>query len=155
MTLSTIKNYALAIELITLGARINIIAEETGLSPKILRKAYIEMHQKSPSRGSNKITTNFIYKSLFKSKQATMFVFFFRIETNQEFPRRCINAYKKYEAYIFTVLKSQPAFDISDCWMLAKWSTCGIIKLIRCGNCRSAKLINNHDQQNICCICRS
>jgi hypothetical protein len=50
MSLNTVDRYALAIELLSLGARINIISEETGISPKILRKAYFEMYQKSSPR---------------------------------------------------------------------------------------------------------
>ncbi|MFM8341654.1 MAG: FlhC family transcriptional regulator [Methylomonas sp.] len=85
MTLSTIKNYALAIELLSLGARTNIISEATGISPKLLSKAYVEMHQKSPPSGSLKFNPNFVYKSFSRTKEATMFVFFYRIETNQDF----------------------------------------------------------------------
>jgi hypothetical protein len=36
MSLNTINQYALAIELISLGARTKIVAKETGLSPKII-----------------------------------------------------------------------------------------------------------------------
>lgn len=155
MSLNTVDRYALAIELLSLGARINIISEETGISPKILRKAYFEMYKKSSPSGSLKFNPNFIYKSFSKAKEATLFVFFFRTESSDDFPRRCINSYRRYEAYIMTVSKTRPIFDISDSWMLAKWSSCGILKLVRCGRCRSAKLINNDQQQNICCICKS
>lgn len=154
MSLNTVDRYALAIELLSLGARINIISEETGLSAKILRKAYFDMHGKSSSSGSLKFNPNFIYKSFSKTKEATLFVFFFRIENHDEFSRRCINSYRRYETYILTVSKSKPIFDISDSWMLAKWSMCGILKLVRCGQCRSAKLINSEQQQNVCCICK-
>lgn len=155
MILNTINRYALAVELLSLRARINIISEATGLSMKILRKAYFDMHGKSPPSGSLKFNPNFIYKSISKSKEATIFVFFFRIENHDEFSRRCISAYNRYEAYVLKLSKIQPLLDVSDCWMLAKWSICGVIKLSRCGKCRSAKLIINDFQKNHCPICRN
>lgn len=154
MIVNTINNYAIAHELLSLGARINIVADATGLSSKMLRKAYFDMHKRSPPSGSLRTNTNFIYKSFSKTKEATLFIFFFRIEcTYDDFSKKCINAYKKYESYVFTVYKSKPAFDISDCWVLAKWSMCGIIKLVRCDNCRSAQLMSNNQEQT-CCICK-
>lgn len=154
MSLNIIERYALAIELLSLGARINIIADETGLSPKILRKAFVDMYKRSPPSGPLKINSNFVYKSFIRTKEATLFVFFFRIEIHDEFIRRCINAYLRYEKYILTVRKIKPVFDFSDSWIIAKWSECGILKLVRCDHCRSAKLINNEQQQNVCCICK-
>lgn len=153
MSLNIIERHALAIELLSLEARINIISDETGLSPKILRKAFVDMHKRSPPSGPLKVNSNFIYKSFIRTKEATLFVFFFRIEIHDEFIRRCINAYRRYEGYILKVYKVRPFFDFSDSWMIAKWSECGILKLVRCGHCRSAKLINN-EQQNVCCICK-
>ena len=38
MKLNTFNRYSLAIELLSLDARISIVAEQTGLSPEILRK---------------------------------------------------------------------------------------------------------------------
>lgn len=157
MSLDILERHALAIELLSLGARIKIITEETGISPKVLRKAYFDMHQKSPPSGALKFSPNFIYKSLAKTKEATLFIFFYRIEKHEDFSRRCIDAYKHYEAHI-TTIKNKPILDISDSWMLAKWASIGILKLVRCEQCRSAKLIviNNNDQQNnVCCVCRN
>ncbi len=155
MTLNTLNQYALAIELLSLEARISIVAKESGLSPKILRKAFIDMHQRSPSSGSLKTTPQFIYKSFSRLKEATLYVFFFRVENNHDFCRRSINAYQRYCSYIKTVSKTEPLFDFSDAWQIAKWSESGILKLVRCGHCRSAKLITNKLQQNVCCVCRT
>ena len=43
MSLNTLNRYALAMELLSLEARISIVVKETGLSPAILRKAFIEI----------------------------------------------------------------------------------------------------------------
>ena len=154
MTLNIVNRYAIALDLLSLEARISIVAKETGLSPKVLRKAFTDMHQKSPSCGSLKTTPQFITKSFSRLKEATLYVFFFRIENSDDFCRRSINAYRRYCSYIQAVSKKEPIFDFSDAWMLAKWSDAGILKLVRCGHCRSTKLITNDLQHNVCCVCK-
>lgn len=154
MTLSTINRHAVAVDLLSLQARVNIIEEVTGISARILRKAFFEMHHRSPPSGSSKFTTNFIFKSFQKTKQATLFLFFFRIEDDDEFYRRCINAYRRYDKYIFTVSNRKPLLSFSDSWMIAKWSECGTVKLVRCGHCRSAKLVSSEFQSSVCSVCK-
>ncbi len=154
MSLNIIERYAIASELLLLKARINIIIEATDLSPKMLRKAFIDMHKISPSRGSMKFNSNFIYRSFSRTKEVTLFVFFFRIETHDNFTLRCISAYRRYDTYITTIQNVRPELDFSDAWIIAKWVECGILKLVKCSHCRSAKLINNVQVQNTCCVCK-
>ncbi len=154
MILNALNRHALAIELLTLKARISIVAKETGLSPAILRKAFVVMHQRSPSCGSMKTSPQFISKSFSLLKESTLYVFYFRIESDPDFCRRSINAYRHYSAYIKTVSNTAPLLDFSDAWVISKWSDTGILKLVRCNHCRSAKLVNNDLQQNVCCVCK-
>jgi flagellar transcriptional activator FlhC len=154
MILNTLNRHALAIELLSLKARISIVAKETGLSPAILRKAFVVMHQRSPSCGSMKTSPQFISKSFSLLKESTLYVFYFRIESDTDFCRRSINAYRQYSTYIKTVSNTEPLLDFSDAWVISKWSDTGILKLVRCNHCRSAKLVNNDLQQNVCCVCK-
>lgn len=78
MSLNTLNRYALAMELLSLEARISIVAKETGLSPAILRKAFVEMHQRSPSSGPLKMSPLFISKH----KEATLCAVFFDLKKN-------------------------------------------------------------------------
>ena len=155
MSLNRVNRYALAIELISLGARTKIVVKETGLSPKIIRQAFEDTHQRSSSSGSLKTSPQFIFKSYSLLKEATLYVFFFRIEIDHESCRRSINAYRRYSSYIQTVSKAEPMLDFSDAWVISRWSESGVLKLVRCGQCRSAKLIDNKLQHNVCCVCKS
>ncbi|NOU22931.1 MAG: hypothetical protein HOO93_14325 [Methyloglobulus sp.] len=154
MILNTLNRHALAIELLSLKARISIVAKETGLSPAILRKAFVVMHQRSPSCGSLKTSPQFISKSFSLLKESTFYIFCFRIESDPDFCRRSINAYRHYSTYIKTVSNTAPLLDFSDAWVISKWSDTGILKLVRCNHCRSAKLVNNGLEQNVCCVCK-
>ena len=154
MSLDTLNRYALAMELLALEARVSIVSKETGLSSAILRRAFVEMHHRSPSKGSIKLSPKFINKSCQLLKEATLHVFFFHIEKAHNFSRRSIHAYRRYASYIRTASSSEPLLDFSAAWAISKWSISGQLKLVRCSHCRSVKLINIKLQHNKCCVCK-
>ena len=155
MSLETINQYALAMELLSLEARISIIVIETGLSVGILRKAFVDMYNRSPSSGPLKTSPLFIYKSYSRTKEATLYAFFFRIESVDLLCRRSINSYRRYTAYIESVSGSKPMLEFSEAWVISQWLVSGTLKLVRCGHCRSAKLIVNEQQYYVCSVCKS
>ncbi|MCX7101343.1 MAG: FlhC family transcriptional regulator [Methylobacter sp.] len=155
MSLDTLNRYALAMELLSLDARISIVAKETVLSPAILRKAFVEMHQRSPSSGSMRTSPLFMCKSFSKLKESTLCAVFFRLENHQHCARRVINGYRRYRSYINSVSNTDPLLDFSDAWVISTWLEIEVVKLVRCGHCRSAKLINNELQHNVCSVCRT
>jgi len=155
MCLDTLNRYALAVELLSLKPRISIVAKETGLSPAILRKAFVEMHQRSPSSGPIRTSPQFMSKSFSKLKEATLCAVFFRLENRRHCARRVINGYRRYCSYIKSVSNAYPLLDFSDAWAISKWLDAGVLKLVRCSYCHSAKLINNELEHNVCCVCKS
>jgi hypothetical protein len=100
MSLNMLNRYALAMELLSLEARISIVAKETGLSSAILRKAFVEMHQRSPSSGPIKTSPLFMCKSFSKLKEATLCAVFFRLENPRHCARRVISGYRRYPVRI-------------------------------------------------------
>jgi len=145
----------LATELLALEARVSIASKETGLSSAILRRAFVELHHRSPSKGSIKLSPQFINKSCQLLKEATLYVFFFHIEHAHGFCWRSINAYRRYSSYITTVSNFEPLLDFSAAWAISKCSISEGLKLGRCSHCRSVKLINIKLQHNRCCVCRT
>ena len=81
-----INRYDLAVELLALDARIKIVAEQTGFSAKFLRKLSFEMHHRSPSKGSLKVSKNFFHKSFQLHKEATLYTFFFELSVPVIYP---------------------------------------------------------------------
>ena len=155
MNLDTLNRYALAVELLSLKPRISIVAKETGLSPAILRKAFVEMHQRSPSSGPIRTSPQFMSKSFSKHKEATLCAVFFRLENRRHCARRVINGYRRYRSYIKSVSNTEPLLDFSDAWVISTWLEIGVVKLVRYNHCRSVKLINNELEHNLCCVCRT
>ena len=86
MNLDMINRYDLAVELLALDARIKIVTEQTGFSAKILRKLAFEMHHRSPSKGSLKVSGNFFYKSFQLHKEATSYALFFELSVPVIYP---------------------------------------------------------------------
>ena len=154
MSQYNLSRHALAMELLALKARISIVSKETGLSSAILRTAFAEMHHRPPSKGSIKLSPQFINKSSQLLKEATLYGFFYNIEYAPNFCRRSINAFRRYSSYIETVQTSKPLLHFSDAWAISKWVASGELKLGRCGHCRSVKLINIKLQHNKCCVCK-
>ena len=75
MSQYNLSRHALAMELLALKARISIVSKETGLSSAILRTAFAEMHHRPPSKGSIKLSPQFINKSSKLLKEATLYAF--------------------------------------------------------------------------------
>jgi flagellar transcriptional activator FlhC len=155
MKLSTLSRYSLAVEMLSIDARISIVSKQTGFSHDVLREMYAEMHDSSPSAGPLKSSSNFFLKSYRLTKESTVYAFFFRIGDSADFHRRVISAYRYYVSYISKLSKSPPLLDFSDAWVLSEWIDAGVIKLVRCSYCRSAKLITNELRHHVCCVCKS
>jgi len=155
MKLSTFSRYSLALEMLSLDARVSIVSKQTGFSREVLREMYEEMHHRSSSAGSVKSSSNFFLKSYRLTKESTAYAFFLRIENSHDFHRQVINAYRYYVSYIRKLSKSSPLLDFSDAWVLSEWIDEGVIKLVRCSYFRSAKLITNELRHHVCCVCRT
>jgi flagellar transcriptional activator FlhC len=143
MNLDMINRYDLAVELLALDARINIVTEQTGFSAKIHFKLAFKMHHRSPSKGSLKISQNFFTRVFKLHKEATLYAFFFRTVSGNDLSGRSINAYRRYSSYIKTLANADLLLDFSDVFMISEWLESGYLKLVSCSHCRSAKLINN------------
>lgn len=155
MSINTLLQFSVAFELISLKLRISVVSEITTLPHAFLRKAYVDMHGKSPPRGSIKVSPEFIYKSYNLQKEATLFIIFLFVEISKNISphKKSIRAYNSYIEYI-KFFSKKPAIDFSDAWVLTKWFNTGEIKLVRCLYCRSAKLQTKKKQYHCCCVCK-
>lgn len=153
--MNTIDCHNLASQLLRLGARISIIGFETGLSATYLRKAYSEIFHKPPPRGQMKASPNSVFRNFLIAKEATVFAFFYRIEparNNQVF--RSIAAYRRYAAFVASLEAGPPRIDFSTAYQIVKWIDADLLRLVRCGYCRSAKLDIATKSPSLCPVCK-
>ncbi|MDO8941069.1 MAG: FlhC family transcriptional regulator [Methylicorpusculum sp.] len=153
MSVDALNVYNLALEMIKLDARISIISRETGLSTRLLRKSYREIHNKSPSSGLLRNTPDFIYKTKTKEKQATVFCILYKLDETASF-QRLINVYKRYIDFLTLSEQDKPTLlTFSEAWALSRFLDQAQVKLIECPVCSSARLITDQSF-HVCPICK-
>jgi len=112
------------------------------------------MHQRSPASGPIRASPLFMCKSYPKYKEAILSAVFCRLEDRQHGIRRVINGYRRYLTYIETTKKKTPLLDFSEVWVISTWMESGVVKLVRCRHCRSARLIGDEMKYAVCGVCR-
>jgi flagellar transcriptional activator FlhC len=152
--LKTFHQYSLALELLRRHARISIIHKETGVPKQLLRKAYRELHGRSPSPGALKYSTQGFTRNIKKFKEATLFaVCYQRAESNssESHIRKVVIAFDIYK-------KSLPSsnLDFTAAWVIARDLKARQIEVTRCSNCKAAFLLNARERDSERCeVCKT
>lgn len=150
------RDISLAIDLIKLGARLQVLESETKLSYERLLKLYKEVTGKSPSKGMLPFSTDW-----FMSWQPNMHSSLF-MNIYENLSKSCaideIDAIiKAYELYIEQVksLGMEPIVSITRAWRLVKFTDAGMVTLSTCKKCTGAFV--NHsfeiDDDYVCGLC--
>jgi len=152
--LNTFTQQSLALELLHRKAKIKIVHQVTGLPIKLLRKAYRQLHGRSPSPGSMKFSTRGLTGSNSKYKDVTFFTVCFRtVETKilESQVRKVIIAFDTYKK-----LYPSGQLDFSAAWVIAQDFRAHTIELAKCPHCRAWVLLNaREDLSERCGVCKS
>jgi hypothetical protein len=148
--------YQLANDLLVRKARVSIIHQETGLSQSFLRKHYKQMHGRSSSRGSTKTIPEFILRTVFLYKQATMFAVLYRAcSADFDDIKNIIMAYDRYQE-LMKQFNLKPRIDFSSAIMVAKWFKSKVLILDFCPVCKGAMLIiDGYPHKIKCGVCKA
>jgi flagellar transcriptional activator FlhC len=150
------RDISLAIGLIKLGARLQVLESETNLSYERLLKLYKEVSGKSPSKGMLPFSTDW-----FMSWQPNMHSSLF-MNIYENLSKGCeideIDAIiKAYELYVEQIksLGMEPIVSITRAWRLVKFTDAGMLTLSTCKKCNGAFV--NHafeiDDEYVCGLC--
>ncbi|HEU4621404.1 MAG TPA: flagellar transcriptional regulator FlhC [Burkholderiaceae bacterium] len=131
------QQIARAVELIKLGARLQVLESETDLSYERLLRLYKEVAGKSPSKGMLPFSTDWfmqwqpnIHSSLFLN----MYEYLSKVSDLDEVDV-IIKAYRLYlEEMTGTGL--EPVLSITRAWRLVKFVDNGMLTLTRCTKCK-------------------
>ncbi len=150
------RDITLAIDLIRLGARLQVLETETRLSYERLLKLYKEVAGKSPSKGMLPFSTDW-----FMSWQPNMHSSLF-MNIYENVSKSCdideIDAIiKAYELYIEQVgaIGLEPLVSVTRAWRLVKFADAGMITLSGCTKC-SGRFVNHTfeiDKDYVCGLC--
>ncbi|MEO6277115.1 flagellar transcriptional regulator FlhC [Roseateles sp.] len=154
--LTEAKQIDRAVQLIHLGARLQVLESETDLSYERLLRLYKEVSGKSPSKGQLPFSTDWfmtwqpnIHASLFMNiheylnKAAAMD----EIDT-------VIKAYQLYQEQT-TAQGLEAMLSVTRAWRLVKFVDNGMLTLTKCGKCNGHFVTHPHEMSRhfVCGLC--
>lgn len=147
----------IAIELIEMDARLQLLQEETSLSRERLLRLYKEIKGKSPSKGMLPYSTDWfmswqpnIHSSLF------MDIYQFLVKNaGIDGVQALITSYRLYLDQVQGIENSEPVLSITRAWFMIRFFNAGMLQLVPCKECgghfvsHTGELLGNY----VCGIC--
>ncbi|MCR4297650.1 MAG: flagellar transcriptional regulator FlhC [Gallionella sp.] len=146
-----------AIDLIELGARLQLLQEETSLSRERLLRLYKEIKCESPSKGMLPYSTDWfmswqpnIHSSLF------MDIYQFLVKNaGIDGVQALITAYRLYLDQVQGIEDAEPVLSITRAWFLIRFFKAEMLQLVPCKECGGHFIAHTDDLHDhyICGIC--
>lgn len=154
--ISEAQQTQLAIELVQLGARLQLLEAETGLSRERLLRLYKEVKGESPPKGMLPFSTDW-FISWQPNIHASLFMGFHRYltaNTAAQGIEATIQAYRLYlehiEAHGMTC-----ELSITRAWTLVRFFEAGMLRTAPCTKCGGQFVVHAHDLYDkfVCGLC--
>ncbi|NOT20207.1 MAG: flagellar transcriptional regulator FlhC [Sideroxydans sp.] len=146
-----------AIQLITLGARLQLLQEETNLSRERLLKLYKEVKGESPSKGMLPYSTDW-FISWQPNIHSSLFLDIHQFLVNNagiQGVEALIAAYRLYLDQIEGIEGNEPVLSITRAWFLLRFFKANMLQLIPCETC-GGHFVTHTDELHthyVCGIC--
>jgi len=150
------RDITLAISLIKLGARLQVLESETKLSYERLLKLYKEVTGKSPSKGMLPFSTDW-FMSWQPNMHSSLFMNIYESLSKSSEIDEIDAIIKAYELYVEQInsLGMAPIVSITRAWRLVKFTDAGMVTLSKCTRC-SGSFVNHAfeiDSEYVCGLC--
>jgi flagellar transcriptional activator FlhC len=147
----------IAVELIELGARLQLIQAETTLSRERLLKLYKEIKGESPSKGMLPYSTDW-FLSWQPNIHSSLFVDIHRFllkNAGISGVAALITAYRLYLDQIEGIEGGEPVLSITRAWFLLRFFGADMLQLVPCKTCGGNYVSYANDLHNhyVCGIC--
>lgn len=149
----------IAIDLIEMGARLQLLQEETTLSRERLLKLYKEIKSESPSKGMLPYSTDWfmswqpnIHSSLF------MDIYQFLVKNaGVDGVHALISAYRLYLDQVQGIEEAEPVLSITRAWFMIRFFKADMLRLAPCKECSGHFVTHADDlhENYVCGICHS
>ena len=154
---SEMRQVQLAIELIELGARLQVLESETELSRGRLVKLYKEVRGASPPKGMLPFSTDW-FMTWRPNIHSSLFFNFYQ-QLSQSGKERRIEAFiKAYRLYMNQVRQeeSEVVLDMTRAWTLVRFFESGMLDMAPCQQCRGEFVVHAYSpvQSFVCGICQ-
>lgn len=147
-----------AIDLIEMGARLQLLQEETSLSRERLLRLYKEIKNESPSKGMLPYSTDWfmswqpnIHSSLF------MDIYQFLVKNaGIDGVHALISSYRLYLDQVQGIEAAEPVLSITRAWSMIRFFKAGMLGLAPCTECSGHFVTHAGDlhANYVCGICR-
>ncbi len=151
------REITLAIELIELGARLQVLEAEVGLSRERLIKLYKEVRGVSPPKGMLPFSTDWfmtwqpnIHSSLFYN------TYRFMVDNAKCSPiQATIRAYRLYVEHV-ELQGGEAVLGLTRAWTLLRFFDSGMLQSAPCSRCSGYFVTHAHDPKNgmVCGLCQ-
>jgi len=150
------RDIHLAVELIELGARLQLLEAETKLSRERLLKLYKEVRGVSPPKGMLPFSTDW-FMTWQPNVHASLFMAYFRFldrHTRLSGLERIIKAYRLYREQVAR-LGLDEVLSLTRAWTMVRFFDAGMLQLTRCTCCGGEFVAHAHDprKEYVCGLC--
>lgn len=136
--LDEIKDIRIAVELISFGARIQVLESETNLSRRRLLKLYKELRGCPPPRGMLPFSADWFLaweQNIHSSMFYNIYLYFQRTEKCRPI-EATIKAYRLYLEQCPILPGAKPVLGLTRAWTLLRFIDCGMIVHTECRACK-------------------
>ena len=152
-----VKEITLAIELIELGARLQLLEAETSLSRDRLIKLYKELKGVSPPKGMLPFSTDW-FMTWQPNIHSSLFYNIYRFMAEHGGRESIQSIVKSYRLYLeHTMLNADEAqLSLTRAWTLVRFFESGLLQLTACTRCGGQFVAHAHDPQHafVCGLCQ-
>lgn len=147
----------LAIELIELGARLQVLETETELSRTRLIKLYKEVRGMSPPKGMLPFSTDWFITWLPNVHSSLFYTIYISLKDTAGCERidAFVKAYRLYDEQM-SLENVEPVLGLTRAWTLVRFFESDLLQLNRCTRCHGQFVAHAHSpaQHYVCGICQ-
>jgi len=151
------REIQIAIELINLGARLQVLQEETNVSRERLLKLYKEVKGESPAKGMLPYSTDW-FMSWLPNIHSSMFMDIYQFlitNTKVSGVEALIKSYRLYLEQV-EISQGEPALSITRAWFLIRFFDAKMLQVTGCKECGGHFVVHTNElcENYVCGICR-
>lgn len=151
------REIQIAVELINLGARLQVLQEETAMSRERLIKLYKEVKGESPAKGMLPYSTDW-FMSWLPNIHSSLLMDIHQFMVSNTTLSGVEALIKSYHLYLeqISVSGDEPVLSITRAWFLVRFFDAKMLQLTECKECGGRFVVHTNElyQDYVCGICR-
>jgi flagellar transcriptional activator FlhC len=152
-----VKEITLAIELIELGARLQLLEAETSLSRDRLIKLYKEVKEVSPPKGLLPFSADW-FMTWQPNFHSSLFYNIYRFMADHGGCKTIQSIVKSYRLYLehIRLHDDEAVLSLTRAWTLVRFFDSGMLQMTSCSRCTGRFVAYAHDPRNgfVCGLCQ-